>query len=279
MQTVIASRSKTVVIDRDGPFVIIGERLNPTGRQKLAEDLCSLRMDVVRREALAQVEAGADALDVNAGIPGADEARLLAEAVRAVMGAVDVPLCIDSSSAEALEAGLAVCEGKPLVNSVTGEEASLSRVLPLVKKHGAAVIGLTTDERGILNHPGERLRIARKILQRAADYSIPPEDVIIDPLALPVGGGPRRGVVTLESIRLLATELKVNVSVGASNVSFGLPNRLALNAAFLPLAMGAGLSCALTNPLVSETRRAILAADLLLGKEGAPARWLEHHRK
>src|SRR5262245_24761755 len=219
------------------------------------------RMDRVRADAVAQVEAGAHVLDVNAGLPAVDEAALLVAAVRAVSEVTDVPLCLDSSIVEALEAALDVYEGKALVNSVTGEEERLERILPLVRKHGAAVIGMANDETGISMVPAERLAIARRIVERAGDHGILPEDVIIDPIAMTVAADPQAGRVTLETMRLIHDELGCNMTCGASNVSFGLPDRALVNAAFLPVAMYAGLTCAITNPLAAEVRKTVLASD------------------
>ena len=262
----------------DRPFVIIGERINPTGRKVLAAEMKEGRMDRVRADAIAQVAAGAHMLDVNAGIPQLDEAALLVAAIKAVSEVSDAPICIDSSIIEALEAGLAAYEGKALVNSVTAEEERMERILPLVKKHGAAVIGMANDETGISMVPEERLALARRIIERAADYGIPQSDVIIDPIAMTVAADPTCGVITLETMRLIRDQLGNNMTCGASNVSFGLPDRATVNAAFLPLAMHAGLTCAITNPLVPEVRRAVLAGDLLLGHDEYAMRWIASFR-
>ena len=267
-----------MIISRDRPFVIIGERINPTGRKVLAAEMKEGVMDRVRTDALAQAEAGAQMLDVNAGIPAVDEPALLVAAIQAVMQVTDVPICIDSSIIEALEAGLSAYEGKALVNSVTAEEERMERILPLVKKHGAAVIGMANDETGISMVPAERLALARRIVQRAADHGIPAEDVIIDPIAMTVAADPTCGLITLETMRLIRDELGNNMTCGASNVSFGLPDRPAVNAAFLPLAMHAGLTCAITNPLEAQVRRAILAGDLLLGHDEYAMRWISSFR-
>ncbi|HXA71003.1 MAG TPA: dihydropteroate synthase [Stellaceae bacterium] len=262
----------------DRPFVIIGERINPTGRKVLAAEMKEGRMDRVRADAIAQAAAGAHMLDVNAGIPQLDEAALLVAAIKAVSEVSDAPICIDSSIIEALEAGLAAYEGKALVNSVTAEEERMERILPLVKKHGAAVIGMANDETGISMVPEERLALARRIIERAADYGIPQSDVIIDPIAMTVAADPTCGVITLETMRLIRDQLGNNMTCGASNVSFGLPDRATVNAAFLPLAMHAGLTCAITNPLVPEVRRAVLAGDLLLGHDEYAMRWIASFR-
>jgi 5-methyltetrahydrofolate--homocysteine methyltransferase len=266
------------VVSGDRPFVIVGERINPTGRKVLAAEMKNGIMDRVRSDAIAQAAAGAHMLDVNAGIPALDEAALLVAAIRAVTDVCDLPICIDSSIIEALEAGLSAYEGKALVNSVTAEEERMERILPLVKKHGAAVIGMANDETGISMVPEERLALARRIIERAADYGIPQEDVIIDPIAMTVAADPTCGVITLETMRLIRDVLGNNMTCGASNVSFGLPDRATVNAAFLPLAMNAGLTCAITNPLVPEVRRAVLAGDLLLGHDEYAMRWIASYR-
>jgi 5-methyltetrahydrofolate--homocysteine methyltransferase len=278
LDTILTSRGREVVVSIDRPFVIIGERINPTGRKVLAAEMKEGRMDRVRADAIAQVAAGAHMLDINAGIPQLDEAALLVAAIRAVAEVTDVPICIDSSIIEALEAGLSAYEGKALVNSVTAEEERMERILPLVKKHGAAVIGMANDETGISMIPEERVALARRIIERAADYGIPQKDVIIDPIAMTVAADPTCGLITLETMRLIRDQLGNNMTCGASNVSFGLPDRATVNAAFLPLAMHAGLTCAITNPLVPEVRRAVLAGDLLLGHDEYAMRWIAGYR-
>jgi 5-methyltetrahydrofolate--homocysteine methyltransferase len=278
LDTTLTSRGREVVVSIDRPFVIIGERINPTGRKVLAAEMKEGRMDRVRADAIAQVKAGAHMLDINAGIPQLDEAALLVAAIKAVVEVTDVPICIDSSIIEALEAGLSAYEGKALVNSVTAEEERMERILPLVKKHRAAVIGMANDETGISMIPEERLALARRIIERAADHGIPQEDVIIDPIAMTVAADPACGVITLETMRLIRDQLGNNMTCGASNVSFGLPDRATVNAAFLPLAMHSGLTCAITNPLVPEVRRAVLAGDLLLGHDEYAMRWIASYR-
>jgi 5-methyltetrahydrofolate--homocysteine methyltransferase len=278
LDTVLRSRSREVVISIDRPFVVIGERINPTGRKVLAAEMKGGRMDRVKADAIAQAAAGAHMLDVNAGIPAIDEPALLVAAIKAVSEVSDLPICIDSSVMEALEAALAAYEGKALVNSVTAEDERMDRILPLVKRHGAAVIGMANDETGISMVPEERLAIARRIIERAAEYGIPKEDVIIDPIAMTVAADPTCGLITLETMRLIRDQLGNNMTCGASNVSFGLPDRATVNAAFLPLAMHAGLTCAITNPLVPEVRRAVLAGDLLLGHDEYAMRWIASYR-
>jgi 5-methyltetrahydrofolate--homocysteine methyltransferase len=278
MHTVLESRSKSVTIGHDQPFCVIGERINPTGRKVFSEELRSGDLSRVREDAIAQTEAGADVLDVNAGIPLVDECELLKDMLRVVQDVTDLPICIDSSVIEALEAGLSVYEGKPLVNSVTGEDDRLEEILPLVAKHGAAVIGLANDETGIPETPQQRLDIARKIVSAAGDHGIPPEDVVIDPLAMTVGADTTAVNVTLETISLIRDELGVNMSLGASNVSFGLPRRHTLNAGFLPMAMAAGLTSAIMS-CAGEVVDAVRASDLLLGHDEWGARWIAAHRE
>ncbi|HKV31316.1 MAG TPA: dihydropteroate synthase [Candidatus Dormibacteraeota bacterium] len=278
METIIRSRSRQVVISGDTPFVMIGERINPTGRKVLAAEMKAGVMDRVKADAIAQVQAGAQVLDVNAGVPMVDEPALLVAAIRAVSEVTDAPICIDSSVIEALEAALAAYEGKALVNSVTAEDERMDRILPVVKKHGAAVIGMSNDETGITMVPQERVEIARRIIERAKYYGIPAEDVIIDPIAMTVAADPLAGLVTLKTMRLIKEQLGNNMTCGASNVSFGLPDRHILNAAFFPVAMHAGLTCAITNPLVAEVRKAVQASDLLLGHDEYAMAWISAFR-
>jgi 5-methyltetrahydrofolate--homocysteine methyltransferase len=279
METILSSQKKKVNISPDKPFVIVGERINPTGRKKLGAEMAAGDFSRVRSDALAQVEAGAAVLDVNAGVPGGDEPALMKQAVETVMAVVDVPLCFDSANPAALEAALSVYPGKALINSVTGEDAALKRVLPVVKKYNAAVIGMANDERGISPDPLVRLEVARKIIARAADYGIPAVDVVIDPLVLTVGADHNAGRVTLETIRLIKAELGANLSAGASNVSFGLPDRPAINAAFIAMCIAAGLTAAIINPLEPAVRMSILAADLLAGHDAYGGKWIKDFRK
>jgi 5-methyltetrahydrofolate--homocysteine methyltransferase len=278
-RTVLSSATREVVIGFDQPFVIIGERINPTGRKLLAEEMKAGDFSRVERDALAQVGAGAHMLDVNAGIPLADEPAILAKAVRLVQSLVDVPLSIDSSIVDALEAGLSAYQGKPLVNSVTGEEERLERVLPLVKKHGAAVVAISNDDTGISEDPDVRFEVARRIVERAADHGIPREDIVVDPLVMPIGAMATAGRQVFRLVRRLHDELKVNTTCGASNVSFGLPNREGINGAFLPMAIASGLTSAITNPLLPEVKRAVMAADVLMGNDRDAARWIRAHRE
>jgi 5-methyltetrahydrofolate--homocysteine methyltransferase len=278
METIITSPSRVVKIGPDHPFVIIGERINPTGRKKLAAEMAAWDFERVRADALAQVEAGAHMLDVNAGIPLADEPALLAEAIRVVQGVVNTPLSIDSSIVAALESGLAAYQGKPLVNSVTGEDERLEVVLPLVKKYDAAVIGIANDETGISEDPDERFIIAKKIVDRAEFYGIKREDVIIDPLAMPVGAIRLAGSTLFSIVRRVREELGVNTICGVSNISFGLPDRGTLNATFLAMAIAAGMTCAITNPLEENIRRTILATNVLRGVDENCQAWLQAQR-
>jgi 5-methyltetrahydrofolate--homocysteine methyltransferase len=277
MDTVLRARSQTVTIGAGRPFCIIGERINPTGRKKLAEELRAGDLATVAVDTHAQVDAGADMLDVNAGIPLVDEAELLQKMLAVIQAEADIPLCIDSSVIEALEAGLAVYEGKALVNSVTGEDERLEEILPLVARHGAAVIGLANDETGIPETPQQRLEIATKIVSAAGDHGIPPEDVVIDPLAMTVGADTEAVTTTLTTISLIRDELGVNMCLGASNVSFGLPERFVLNAAFLPMAMAAGLTSAIMST-AEVCVQSVRAADLLLGHDPWGASWIAAHR-
>lgn len=279
MDTVITSPKQTVIIGPNRPFVIIGERINPTGRKKLAAEMAAGNFDRVRADAIAQVQAGAHMLDVNAGIPLADEPAILAEAIRQVQSVVDVPLVIDSSIVKALDYGLAAYKGKPLVNSVTGEEERLEAVLPLVAQAKAAVIAISNDETGISEDPNVRFAVARRIVERAERYGIPREDVVIDPLAMPVGAVRYAGRTLFAIVRRIHEELGCNTCCGASNISFGLPGRPMLNAAFLTMAIASGMTSAITNPLEKEIYEAILAADVMLGNDENCAGWLRAQRR
>ncbi len=279
MDTVLRSPQQTVLIGPNRPFVIIGERINPTGRKALAAEMAAGDFSRVIADAKAQVEAGAHVLDVNSGVPLADEAEIMAEAVRLVQATVDVPVCIDSSVVAALAAGLKAATGKPLVNSVTGEEERLEVVLPLVAERGAAVIAISNDETGISYDPMERLKIAKKIVERAERYGIPREDVLIDPLAMPVGAVQGAGKHLFDIVRMVREELGCNTICGASNISFGLPNRKTLNATFVAMAIAAGLPCAITNPLEPEIMAAIRAADVMMGYDENCANWIMSQRQ
>ncbi|HJV25058.1 MAG TPA: dihydropteroate synthase [Aromatoleum sp.] len=277
--TIISSATREFAIGFERPFAIIGERINPTGRKILAAEMAAGDFSRVEADVIAQVEAGAHMLDVNAGIPLADEPAILAKVVQIVQGITDLPLCIDSSMVTALEAGLAVYKGKALVNSVTGEEDRLETVLPLVKKYGAAVVAISNDETGISQDPDERFRIAKKIVQRAADYGIPACDVVVDPLVMPIGAVNLAGVQVMKLVHRLRTELKVNTTCGASNVSFGLPQREGINAAFLTMAIASGMTSAITNPLHTEIVKACMAADVMMGHDPDCARWIRRFRE
>ena len=277
--TTLSSASREVKIGFDEPFVIIGERINPTGRKVLAEEMKVGDYSRVEADALAQVAAGAHMLDVNAGIPLADEPRILAEAIQLVQSVTDVPLSIDSSIVEALEAGLSVYQGKALVNSVTGEDEVLEKVLPLVAKHGAAVVAISNDETGISEDPNERFAVAEKIVKRAADYGIHYSDVVVDPLVMPIGAINNAGLQVMHIVRRLRDELKVNTTCGASNVSFGLPNRNGINSAFLTMAMGAGMTSAITSPLHAEVMQAVRGGDVMMGKDPDCANWIRAYRE
>lgn len=277
METRISSTQKEIIIGDEQPTVLIGERINPAGKKKLSEALRAGNLEVVRREALTQVEAGADILDVNVGTFGVDEAALLPQAVKTVIEATDVPLCLDSADPKALEAALKVYQGKPLINSVTGEEHSLTKVLPLVKRYGAAVIGLLQDDAGIPKDSERRVAVARKIVERAGAEGISREDIIIDCLTFAVGADPNSGRAVLEAIRRIKAELGVNITLGASNLSFGLPDRDLLNNAFVAMALAAGATCLIVD--VAKVRPAILSADLILGRDKRARRYIEAYRQ
>jgi 5-methyltetrahydrofolate--homocysteine methyltransferase len=277
-ETIINSASKEVVIGFERPFVVIGERINPTGRKLLAEEMRNGDFARVRADALAQVAAGAQILDVNAGIALADEPAILAESIRQVQSVTDVPLCIDSSIVEALEAGLEAYEGKALLNSVTGEEERLERVLPLVKKYGCAVVAISNDDSGISEDINVRFDVARKIVERASDYGIPANDIVVDPLVMPIGAINTAGRQAMQIVARLRTELKVNTTCGASNLSFGLPNRNGLNSAFISMAIASGMTSAIANPLHSDLMQAINAANVVMGHDPECARWIDLNR-
>ncbi len=277
MKTILRSATKTIEIDFESPMIVIGEKINPTGRKKMAAALEAGDYEYIRDLAVSQVEAGADILDINVGVPGLDDVRLMEQLVKLVIKWVDVPLCLDSPNPAALAAGLAVAPGKPLVNSVSGEATRLASILPIVKDRGAAVIGLTMDDNGIPGSPDVRLAIAEKILEQAVKIGIPQEDVIIDPLVMAVGSDSRAGVVTLKTIQLVHEKLGVNINLGASNISFGLPDRHTVNQAFLVLAMQLGATCAITDPL--KLTGIIRAADLVLGRDEYSMRFIRYFRQ
>ncbi|MBT6136607.1 MAG: methyltetrahydrofolate cobalamin methyltransferase [Rhodospirillaceae bacterium] len=277
--TVVSSANSELIIGFDQPFRIIGERINPTGRKLLSAEMAAGDFSRVEADTLAQVAAGAHMLDVNAGIPLADEPAILAETIKLVQSLTDVPLSIDSSIVEALEAGLSVYQGKALVNSVTGEEERLEVVLPLIKKYGAAVVAISNDETGISEDPDVRFEVARKIVERAEDHGISRADVVVDPLVMPVGALNQAGAAAFRLIRRLREELKVNTTCGASNISFGLPARHGLNAAFLSMAIGAGMTSAILNPLHSEEVAGVMGADVLMGRDPECRRWISKFRE
>jgi 5-methyltetrahydrofolate--homocysteine methyltransferase len=279
MVTILQSPTQTVIIGPGRPFVIIGERINPTGRKKLAAEMAVGDFSRVIADAKAQVEAGAHVLDVNSGVPMVDEGELMTELVRLVQQTVDAPIAIDSSVLAALAAGLKAARGKPLVNSVTGEDERLEAVLPLVAEAKAAVIAISNDETGISFDPRERFKVAKKIVERAERYGIPRADVLVDPLAMPVGAVQGAGNHLFQIVRMVREELGCNTICGASNISFGLPNRPALNATFMAMAIAAGMPCAITNPLDAEIKQAILAADVMMGHDENCAAWIMAQRQ
>lgn len=276
--TVLSSATREVVIGFERPFVVIGERINPTGRKLLAEEMKQGDYSRVQADALAQVAAGATVLDVNAGIPLADEPAILADSIRLIQSITDVPLSIDSSIVAALEAGLEAYEGKALLNSVTGEEERLETVLPLVRKHGCAVVAISNDDTGISEDPDVRFAVARKIVERAQDHGIPACDVVVDPLVMPIGAINQAGRQVMHIVRRLREELKVNTTCGASNLSFGLPHREGLNAAFIPMAVAAGMTSAITNPLHADLMQAVRGADVVMGHDPECSRWIQAYR-
>lgn len=279
LTTLVSSKTKKVEINRANSTVIIGERINPTGRKSMLKALQEGNFDVVRSDAKKQVEAGAKILDVNAGVPGADEPALLKQVMTTVMEITDIPLCIDTADPEALEAALKAYDGKALVNSANGEERSMGTVLPLVKEYGAAVIGLCMDDDGIPTTADARLKVASKILERAGQLGIPIENIVIDPLALTMGSDHTAGLVAMQTIEKVIAEFGVNITMGASNISFGLPDRKYINATFIAMAIHAGLTCPITNPLEPEVSIAIKAADLAMGRDEYGMAWIKAFRE
>jgi 5-methyltetrahydrofolate--homocysteine methyltransferase len=277
METKITSATREVIIGGDRPTVLIGERINPSGKKKLGEALKEGNLDIVRKEAKAQTEAGADILDVNINVFGIDEPALLPKAVKAVMESSELPICLDSAVPEALEAAIKVYNGKPLINSVTGEEHSLAKILPVVKKHGTAVIGLVQDDEGIPKTPEKRLAVAKKIVERAEKMGIPREDIVIDCLSLAVGAEANSGLVALGTIKLIKEELGVNMTLAVSNMSFGLPDRELLNNAFVAAVIAAGVTCVIVD--TKKIRPAVLAADLVMAHDKYARRYVENFRK
>ncbi|MBM3611888.1 MAG: methyltetrahydrofolate cobalamin methyltransferase [Alphaproteobacteria bacterium] len=284
-RTVLESKTKTVVIGFDEPFCVIGERINPTGRKKLAAELEAGDFSTVEKDALEQVACGAMVLDVNAGVvynsnpnPNETEPPLMRRMIELVQGLVEVPLCIDSSVPGALEAGLAVCQGRPLLNSVTGEEERLEKILPLVKKYNVPVVAISNDDTGISEDPDVRFAVAKKIVERAADFGIPAHDIVVDPLVMPVGAMASAGRQVFALVRRLRDELGVNTTCGASNISFGLPHRHGINAAFLPMAIGAGMTSAIMNPVRPVEMEAIRAANFLMNHDANGGEWIRFAR-
>ena len=276
--TVVSSASKEVVIGFEQPFVVIGERINPTGRKLLAEEMKNGDYSRVESDALAQIAAGAQILDVNAGIAMANEPRILAECVKLLQSISDTPLCIDSSIVEALEAGLEAYEGRALLNSVTGEEERLERVLPLVKKYDCSVVAISNDDSGISEDVNVRFAVAKKIVERASDHGIPASRIVVDPLVMPVGAVNSAGRQVMDLVKRLRSELQVNTTCGASNLSFGLPNRTGLNAAFIGMAIASGMTSAITNPLHADLMQAIRGANVVMGHDPECMAWISANR-
>ncbi len=285
VETVVESKTRTVVIGFDQPFCVIGERINPTGRKTLAAELESNNFSTVEHDALEQVSCGANMLDINAGVvyntnpnPNETEPPLMRQMISLVQNLVDVPICIDSSVPEALKAGLEVAHGRPLLNSVTGEEERLEQILPLVKKYNVPVVAISNDDTGISEDPNIRFEVAKKIVNRAADYGIKSHDIVVDPLVMPIGAMATAGKQVFDLVRKLRNELGVNTTCGASNISFGLPNRHAINGAFIPMAMAAGMTSAIMNPMRAEEINAIRAANLLLANDPHGSEWIKNNR-
>jgi 5-methyltetrahydrofolate--homocysteine methyltransferase len=284
-KTIVESSNRTVVIGFDEPFCIIGERINPTGRKKLAMELEAENFDTVVKDAIEQVKAGANILDVNAGVvynsnpnPNETEPVLMKKLIELVQDTVDVPLCIDSSVPGALEEGLKAAKGRPLLNSVTGEEERLDSILPLVKKYNVPVVAISNDDTGISEDPEVRFRVAKKIVERASDFGIPPADIVVDPLVMPIGAMATAGQQVFELVKKLKKELKVNTTCGASNISFGLPNRHSINSTFLPMAIASGMTSAIMNPTNPNELHSIYAANLLMNRDKNGANWIKRNR-
>ncbi len=277
-ETIISSASREVAIGFDRPFVVIGERINPTGRRLLAEEMGKGDYSRVEQDALAQIAAGAEILDVNAGVPTADEPAIMGECIRLLQSLTDVPLCIDSSMVEALQTGLEAYEGRALLNSVTGEEERLETVMPLVKKYDCAVVAISNDDTGISEDVDVRFNVAKKIVERASDHGIPASSIIVDPLVMPVGAVNSAGRQVMDLVKRLRNELKVNTTCGASNLSFGLPNRNGLNAAFISMAIGAGMTSAIINPLHAEVMQAVRGANVVMGHDKQCMKWITANR-
>ena len=284
-KTIVESSNRSVVIGFDEPFCIIGERINPTGRKKLAMELEAENFDTVVKDAIEQVKAGANILDVNAGVvynsnpnPNETEPVLMKKLIELVQDTVEVPLCIDSSVPGALEEGLKAAKGRPLLNSVTGEEERLDSILPLVKKYNVPVVAISNDDTGISEDPEVRFRVAKKIVERASDFGIPPADIVVDPLVMPIGAMATAGQQVFELVKKLKIELKVNTTCGASNISFGLPNRHSINSTFLPMAIASGMTSAIMNPTNPNELHSIYAANLLMNRDKNGANWIKRNR-
>lgn len=284
-KTIVESSNRSVVIGFDEPFCIIGERINPTGRKKLAMELEAENFDTVVKDALEQVKAGANILDINAGVvynsnpnPNETEPVLMKKLIELVQDTVEVPLCIDSSVPGALEEGLKAAKGRPLLNSVTGEEERLDSILPLVKKYNVPVVAISNDDTGISEDPEVRFRVAKKIVERASDFGIPPADIVVDPLVMPIGAMATAGQQVFELVKKLKIELKVNTTCGASNISFGLPNRHSINSTFLPMAIASGMTSAIMNPTNPNELHSIYAANLLMNRDKNGANWIKRNR-
>ena len=281
-RTILQSATRTVIMGFDQPFCVIGERINPTGRKKQAAEMVAGNFDTVRKDALEQVAAGALVLDVNAGVttvnPNETEPALLAATIQLVQSIVDCPICIDSSVPDALKAGLAVVKGRPLVNSITGEEDRLEIIMPLLKKYNVPVIAISNDENGISENPDVRFEVAKKIVHRALDFGLKAEDIVVDPLVMPIGAMGTAGLQVWHLVRRLREELKVNTCCGASNISFGLPHRHGINAAFLPMAIASGMTSAIMNPCRPQEMDAIRAANVLMGTDAHCTTWIMHNR-
>jgi len=278
LTTIVTSKTKTVEINRNNPTVIIGERINPTGRKKLQAELKGGNFEMVKSDALAQVEAGAAIIDVNAGVPGADEPTLLKEMIGVIQEVTDVPLCFDTANDKALETALSIYEGKALINSVNGEEERLASVLPLVKEYDASVIALCMDDDGIPPTPEDRFKVAAKMINRADKLGISQERLVIDPLALTMGSDHLAGKIAIDTIKMVVDEYGSNMTIGASNISFGMPDRPSINAVFLAIAIEAGLTCPITNPLEEEVLVAVKAADLVMGRDQYGMNWIKSYR-
>ncbi len=278
LKTLVTSPTKTVEIHRSNPTVIIGERINPTGRKALLAELKEGKYDIVKRDAIAQVESGAAIIDVNAGVPGADEEPILRDMLHAIMEVTDAPLCIDTADNTALETALSVYKGKALINSVNGEEERMASVLPLVKEYDASVIALCMDDDGIPPTAEDRLKVAAKMIERAGKLGISADRLIIDPLALTMGSDHTAGMIAIDTIRMVVREFGVNITMGASNISFGMPDRASINATFIAMSILAGLTCPITNPLEIEVNLAIQAADLVMGRDDFGMNWIKSFR-